>query len=151
MPNVQIPDHPLIGTDHTYRPIAGGWEQYDPDTDTEGGVLIIGHGMKVTIKAVFRNWNGVPGLDMFYVYCPATSHHTHVTPADLMMVLDSSRPLHPCDTEFGLLHDHDPVECDRMMDLMSGDGADDGSWEAEAYNRDAEETALGRPLAPNEY
>lgn len=28
---------------------------------------------------------------------------------------------------------------------------DDGSWEADAYNREAEEDMLGRPLFPNEY
>jgi hypothetical protein len=28
---------------------------------------------------------------------------------------------------------------------------DDGSWEADAYNREAQEESLGRPLFPNEY
>lgn len=55
-----------------------------------------------------------------------------------------------CDSEFGP-HDHDDAECARMLDTMNGVGVDDGSWYADASNRDAEENALGRPLFPNEY
>ena len=55
-----------------------------------------------------------------------------------------------CDIEFGE-HEHDDAECQRMLDTMSGVGVDDGSWEREAYNREAEEQMLGRPLFPNEY
>jgi hypothetical protein len=55
-----------------------------------------------------------------------------------------------CDLEFGA-HVHDEAECQRLMDTMSGVGVDDGSWLADAYNREAEESMLGRPLFPNEY
>lgn len=83
MPNNQkIPDHPLLGTTHTFRP---DLPPYDGDKDTEPGPLIVGNGMPVVIKAVFQNWNGVPGLDMLYVFCTATGFHTHITPADLGM------------------------------------------------------------------
>lgn len=80
MPNVRIPNHPLVGVDATYR---ADLPAYDPSADTEDGTLIIGAGMAVTIWYVFENWNDVPGLDMLYVFVPATGHHTHVTPDDL--------------------------------------------------------------------
>lgn len=86
MPNNQpIPGHPLVGTTHVYHPASLGFEQYDPDLpeNRTGGALVVGNGMDVQIKAVFQDWNGVPWLDMFYVFCPATGVHTHVTPADL--------------------------------------------------------------------
>lgn len=81
--NRAIPDHPLVGSVHTFRPDV---EPYDPDLDNEGGTLILGNGMPVRIKAVFHDWNGVPGLDMLYVYCMATGYHSHVTPADLSLL-----------------------------------------------------------------
>lgn len=52
-----------------------------------------------------------------------------------------------CDIEFGV-HVHDEAECQRILDDMSG-GYDDGL--ADALNREAEESMLGRPLFPNEY
>lgn len=79
MPNTPIADHPLIGKVLTFRPDA---EPYDPDKDVLPGSLVIGNGMRVEVKAVFADWNGVAGLDMLYVYCPATSMHTHVTPTE---------------------------------------------------------------------
>jgi len=54
-----------------------------------------------------------------------------------------------CDREFGP-HEHDNAECERILHDMSG-GYDDGSWLADALNREAEESMLGRPLFPNEY
>jgi hypothetical protein len=56
----------------------------------------------------------------------------------------------PCDLEFGP-HEHDEAECQRILDTMNGIGVDDGSWEREMYNREAEAMDLGRPLFPNEY
>lgn len=52
-----------------------------------------------------------------------------------------------CMIEFGLDHDHDAVECERLMAMMNDpmDGYDD------FYNRELEEDMLGRPLFPNEY
>jgi len=55
----------------------------------------------------------------------------------------------PCDREFGI-HEHDEAECPRILADMNG-GYDDGSWLADALNREAEEGMLGRPLFPNEY
>ena len=55
-----------------------------------------------------------------------------------------------CDREFGP-HEHDAADCARILDTMNGIGVDDGSWEREMYNREAEEMDLGRPLFPNEY
>jgi hypothetical protein len=52
-----------------------------------------------------------------------------------------------CDAEFGP-HEHDDVECARILADMSPDYDD---WEARALNREAEENMLGRPLFPNEY
>lgn len=79
--NVAIYNHPLVGSEpRIYR---ADLDPYDPDLDTEGGLLIIGNGMPVGIKAVFQNWNSQPGLDMLYVYVFATGQHTHVTPFDL--------------------------------------------------------------------
>lgn len=60
------------------------------------------------------------------------------------------REARPCDIEFGGDHEHDDAECARMLDTMNGIGVDDGSWEREALNREAEEHSLGRPLFPNE-
>lgn len=56
-----------------------------------------------------------------------------------------------CDREFGE-HEHDDAECARMLDEMSGASViAHMEWEREAYNREAEESMLGRPLFPNEY
>lgn len=54
---------------------------------------------------------------------------------------------HACYLEFGE-HDHDPARCQRILDDMAGSW-DDGL--ADAFNREAEESYLGRPLFPNEY
>ena len=78
--NTAIPNHPLVGTRKVFRP---DQQPYDPATDTEGGTLVIAPGFECEIRSVFQNWNGVSGLDMLNVYCPATSQSTHITPADL--------------------------------------------------------------------
>ena len=56
-----------------------------------------------------------------------------------------------CDREFGVDHEHDAEECERILWEMShgADAAYDAY--ADAYNREAEEESLGRPLFPNEY
>lgn len=86
--NSPVYNHPLMGTTHTFR---ADLPAYDPDSpenkpghpDFSPGTLLVGAGMQVGVRQVFRNWNGVPGLDMIYVYCFATGMHTHVTPFDL--------------------------------------------------------------------
>lgn len=88
MPNYPISDHPLKGTTHIFKP---NDKPYDGDTDTLPGRLIVGAGMTVIVKAVFHNWNDVPGLDMLYVFCTATGMHTHVIPADLGLTLTYER------------------------------------------------------------
>lgn len=90
--NRPVYSHDLVGgPTRIYRP---DLPEYDPDT-AEPGTLVVGPGMPVGIKAVFYNWNNVPGLDMIYVYCFATGQHTHVTPFDLGLT-----PLEP-DTNGG--------------------------------------------------
>lgn len=80
MANQQIDGHPLVGTEHVYR---ADLEPYDAASDTEPGTLVLGNGHHVQIRAAFKNWNGVDGLDMLYVRCHETGESTHVTPADL--------------------------------------------------------------------
>lgn len=78
--NVAIDGHPLVGTEHTFRP---DQPAYDPDNDREGGRIIIAPGFTVLIRAVFEDWNGCAGLDMLYVFVHATGEHTHVSPSEL--------------------------------------------------------------------
>lgn len=78
--NVPIEGHPLLGKRLTFR---ADLPPYDPATDTEGGTTIVAPGMTVIVRAVFRHWNGVAGLDMLYVGCEETGYSTHVVPADL--------------------------------------------------------------------
>jgi hypothetical protein len=84
--------HPLVGTEQVYRP---DLPPYDPAADTEPGVLIVAHGMTVQVKTAYRDWNGVKGLDMFYVYVPATGFGTHVTPLDLRVCRLCGEGIHP--------------------------------------------------------
>jgi len=78
--NQRIEGHPLVGTRHTFR---ADQPPYDPAADSDSGVLILGNGHHVEVLSVFKNWNGVDGLDMLYVRCEETRESTHVTPADL--------------------------------------------------------------------
>ena len=55
----------------------------------------------------------------------------------------------PCDREFGP-HTHDDTTCAQILDTMNGIGVDDGSWETDALNREAEEHSLRRPSAPQQ-
>lgn len=82
MPNQRIDGHALVGTRHLFR---AAQSPYDPAADTEPGVLVVAPGHHVEVLAVFANWNGIDGLDMFYVRCEETGLSTHVTPADLGM------------------------------------------------------------------
>lgn len=80
MPNQQIDNHPLVGTEHVFRP---DLPAYARESDTEPGTLVIGNGHRVTVLAAFKDWNDVPGLDMLYVHCHDTGMSTHVVPSDL--------------------------------------------------------------------
>lgn len=80
MANTAIDNHPLLGTAHVFR---ADQTPYDPATDNEPGRLVIANGHHVTIRSVFRDWNGVEGLTMLYVRCDETREFTHVTPDDL--------------------------------------------------------------------
>lgn len=73
-------EHKLTGTTHTYRP---DMPAYDAAADVDSGTLVVAPGMPVTVLSVFRDWNGVSGLDMMYAYCHETGLCTHVTPSDL--------------------------------------------------------------------
>lgn len=80
MPNRAIEGHALIGSTHIWR---ADQPPYDAAADDEPGTLVIAPGYRAEILAVFKDWNGVAGLDMLYVLCPETGERTHVTPADL--------------------------------------------------------------------
>lgn len=57
--------------------------------------------------------------------------------------------LDECLAEFGPHDDHS--NCAGMLATMNDGYYDHMEWEAEQYNREAEENMLGRPLFPNEY
>lgn len=78
--NKPFANHPLVGTRAIYHEKL---PPYDPAADTEPGTLIVANGMEVEIKAVFRYWNDVDGLDMMTVFVPATGYTTHVPPRAL--------------------------------------------------------------------
>jgi len=80
MPNLQLADHPLVGTEHIFR---SDLPAYEPETDYEVGQLVIGPGHRVEILAAFKDWNNVPGLDMLAVRCHETGFTTHIVPAEL--------------------------------------------------------------------
>lgn len=100
--NVAIDGHPLVGTEHVYRP---DQPPYDPDSDREGGRLVVAPGFTCMVRAVFTDWNGVPGLDMLYLFVHATGEHTHASPKEitgwdaenLATMLLSTQPKHECD------------------------------------------------------
>ncbi|KXO99053.1 Uncharacterised protein (plasmid) [Tsukamurella tyrosinosolvens] len=81
MLNTRIEGHPLVGTTHVFR---ADQPPYDPAADQDSdGTLLIAPGFTAEVSAVFKDWNGIPGLDMLYVHCPETGESTHITPADL--------------------------------------------------------------------
>lgn len=69
--------HDIIGQTFTYH---AEYPPYDPDLDREGGVLILGNGFPVVVKALAKNDT------LLYVFVPATGYHTHILPADLRLV-----------------------------------------------------------------
>lgn len=141
--NVPVNNHRLVGSaPRTYRDFAIA---YDPDLpeNRRGGTLVIGNGMPVGIKAVFYNWNAVPGLDMLYVYCFATGCHTHVTPFDL--------GLSPFDPDTGLggepfawVEMTDPEVVDYLTGHLTFGHAD-------AYTSPVQESADGNSLLVPDY
>ena len=76
----RIASHPLLGTRRVYR---ADMPKYDPTKDTDGGTLVLGAGMEVTVCALFHSWNNIRGLEMVYVFCNETKMATHVPPKDL--------------------------------------------------------------------
>lgn len=57
----------------------------------------------------------------------------------------------PCDQEFGHPHDHDPRECEWLMDAMSPEPWDIG-YDYPAYDQQTDHfERFGRPMFPNEY
>lgn len=59
-----------------------------------------------------------------------------------------SKDVLSCDFEFGIDHEHDEMECNRLIDAMSGEAEAQDDY---GMNREAEEQMLGRPLFPNEF
>ncbi len=76
--NTPITGHRMVGEVHTYRP-----DLPVPDKKKIDARTVVAPGMEVTIRAVFRDWNDVDGLDMLYVEVSETGYCTHVTPYDL--------------------------------------------------------------------
>ncbi|MGZ4745682.1 MAG: hypothetical protein ACXVYY_01230 [Oryzihumus sp.] len=76
----RITTHPLLGAQRVYR---AHLPAYDPASDDEPGILVVGNGMAVTVVAAFHDWNGVQGLDVLYVRCHETGLSTHVVPTDV--------------------------------------------------------------------
>jgi hypothetical protein len=78
--NTPIDGHILIGTGHPYRASDPPFCANDSDGLPD---LLVGNGMLVEIVKVFDDWNGVPGLRAYFVYCHETGHHLHVTHDEL--------------------------------------------------------------------
>jgi hypothetical protein len=58
----------------------------------------------------------------------------------------------PCDIEFGEDHDHDEVECARILGVMNGDDFDYTSIDYPEYDPGFDHfERFGRPAFPNEY
>lgn len=82
--NKAIQGHPLVGTTQAFRPnmapvpVAAN---YDRDSQ-----LVVAVGMQVIVRDVFHDWNGIPGLTMFYVDVPDTGYRTHLSERELGMV-----------------------------------------------------------------
>ena len=70
-------EHACTGSEQVYLP------EWEKNTDDWEPGLIVAAGMRVVVLAAFRDWNGVPGLDMLYVHVADTGMRTHVIPADL--------------------------------------------------------------------
>lgn len=69
--------------------------------------------------------------------------HCSLNPANMVNTRE-------CDLEFGP-HDHNDAECAQALDIMENGYGDPYQDDRDAYNREAEEEILGRPLFPNEY
>ena len=78
--NKAIENHPLIGATFVFRP---DLPPYDPARDSEPGTLVVGPGHHVTVLAVFSDWNGVEGLEVYWVQVRETGLRTHLTPREI--------------------------------------------------------------------
>ena len=78
--NTPIPDHPLIGKRFTYH---AEYPPYVKAHDTDPGTLLVANGMRVVVLSVFKHWNGFDGLNILYVFVPATGLNAHIIPGDL--------------------------------------------------------------------
>lgn len=76
MPNVPIPEHPLIGATVLSRP------DREDARDQPAREFVMRNWDELTILAVFHDWNGVEGLTVYYVDVPATGKRSHVSEAE---------------------------------------------------------------------
>jgi hypothetical protein len=80
--NTPIPKHPLIGTEHVYKPDMPNTQHL---TDPR---YVARCGDHVTVIAVFHDWNDVPGLTILYVHVNETGHSTHFSVGELGIEYD---------------------------------------------------------------
>ena len=78
--NTPIDGHILVDTIHTYRADDPPFRYAEDDSLDD---ILVGNGMAVAICKVFDDWNGVPGLRCYFVYCPETGHHLHLAHNEL--------------------------------------------------------------------
>lgn len=79
----RVANSPLKGAEFVFMPDSA---PYETPENPEYNV-VVAPGMKVEIVSVWKDWKGVAGLDMLYVFVPDTGMHTHLVPADLGLTL----------------------------------------------------------------
>lgn len=84
MSNIPNTTHPLVGHEVVYRPFD---PPYGTFPDNEPGLLVVGNGMTVVIRAAYNDWNEIAGLAMFRVFCPETGQFTHLSERELGVFL----------------------------------------------------------------
>lgn len=92
--NTPLKDHPLVGYVYTYH------QNLPPFKDYGELDVIVGNGMQVQVKSLFQNWNDVEGLDMLYVYVPATGMCTHIPPRAIGLGPIHAEGMHPLNLDW---------------------------------------------------
>lgn len=105
-------------------------------------------GYRAALENESQNWENIPEAIQVRHFsdCNGQMYDPDECITDIYVPVDRA-PVEDCVPEFGEHDDHS--DCCWLLDNMSGVASDDGY--ADAYNREAEEMSLGRPLFPNEY